>query len=439
MAASASVAAASRLTREAMSPDMRIGIVGAGVSGLTTAHELRNRGYRDVIVLERDAQVGGKCRTITVDDRSYELGAVFAAASFTNLHELARHVGLATMPMPRFHAYDPDGRRASLYGWPHVPSLLWQFAVRYSWYSRARYARIARPGLDRAPTDLCQDFATFADRHGIGSFAKAFAPVVTGFGYGYPEDVPAAYVMKYLDWATAVACARHRGCCWPDGIQTLWRRLAEEHEVELGVTIERVERGETITVATDRGRTDVDALVLACPLDGALAFLDVSTEEAQLFSRIRYVDYWVALCAIDGLPRDVGFVPAHLTASQQGHVMLWYRRWMDRNLYTLYLLGDAATDRATVEAGLAADLARLGGELKNVVTVRKWRYFPHVAPDDMAEGFYPRLEALQGVRRTFYTGEVMSFATMECCARYARSLVATRFPAAALTPAATSR
>ena len=40
-------------------------IVGAGVAGLTTAHELAERGY-DVTVYERQAILGGKARSVTV-------------------------------------------------------------------------------------------------------------------------------------------------------------------------------------------------------------------------------------------------------------------------------------------------------------------------------------------------------------------------------------
>ena len=37
------------------------------------------------------------------------------------------------------------------------------------------------------------------------------------------------------------------------------------------------------------------------------------------------------------------------------------------------------------------------------------------------------LENLQGTHHTFYAGEVMSFATVEICARYAKALVARGF------------
>jgi hypothetical protein len=72
----------------------------------------------------------------------------------------------------------------------------------------------------------------------------------------------------------------------------------------------------------------------------------------------------------------------------------------------------------------------VGARLNKVRAVRRWRYFPHVSTADMAAGFYEKLEALQGQRRTFYCGEIMSFSTLECSVRYARQLVERFFQAA---------
>lgn len=419
-----------RVGEDGIGPEMRIGIVGAGASGLTAAHSLAERGYHNVVILEKEAQVGGKCLSVTVGNRVYELGAVLGAPSYSSIRALARSVDLESARQPSNHFYTPDGRRTNLYGWRELPRLLWELIARYGRYTHGRYAGATEPGLDQLPADLYLDFETFANRRGIGRLAQVLQPVVTGFGYGYADEVPAAYLLKYLDWATVVACARQQGLIyWPQGIQTLWRRLAEEHEVVLEVEIERVRRGETVEVETNVGRFTFDALLLACPLDNALQFLDATPEEQALLARIRTFDYWTLLCAVDGLPRDTGFIPAHFAAEKRGHVMVWYSRWPDDNLYTLYLLSDCASTQEMIEARVTADLARLGANLRQVNLARRWRYFPHVTPTDMAAGFYQRLEALQGTRRTFYAGEIMSFATLECCARYAQALVGRFFPA----------
>ena len=73
--------------------DARIGIVGAGASGLTVAHFLAEAGYEDVILFERRERVGGKCESVTVDGHVYELGAVLGAPHYKVIGDLAARVG----------------------------------------------------------------------------------------------------------------------------------------------------------------------------------------------------------------------------------------------------------------------------------------------------------------------------------------------------------
>lgn len=401
----------------------RIGIVGAGASGLTAAHYLAEAGFEDVILFERRERVGGKCESITVDDQVYEMGAVFGAPHYEVIGGLAARVGLEHGRCQHSHHYSPDGRRIAFYPWQKLPALAWQLFAKLAWLSARRYGEVYQPGLAGIDPDLYQNFETFAGQYGLDEVPSLFQEITTGFGYGYAEQVPAAYMLKYLSWPMLWDCARGKGYIWPAGIQTLWQRLSEEHEVLLGAQVQRVDRGDTVVVTTTRGSHEVEALILACPLHKALSFLDATAEERDLFSRIRTYDYWVLLCEIEGLPRDIGFIRANFAARNQGHVMLWYCRCPQAPLYQLYVLGDFQTSVEEIAANCRADLQRMGARLVQVVAARRWSYFPHVETADMADGFYERLEALQGQRRTFYCGEIMSFSTLECCARYARDLV----------------
>ena len=48
-------------------------IVGAGISGCVTAYELAKKGLR-VILIEKDAQIGGLAKTFHYDDFSFDIG-----------------------------------------------------------------------------------------------------------------------------------------------------------------------------------------------------------------------------------------------------------------------------------------------------------------------------------------------------------------------------
>lgn len=44
---------------------------------------------------------------------------------------------------------------------------------------------------------------------------------------------------------------------------------------------------------------------------------------------------------------------------------------------------------------------------------KSWRYLPHVNCDQLKNGWYNKLEGMQGEENTYYGGEVMSFGNIE--------------------------
>jgi hypothetical protein len=404
---------------------MRIGIIGGGTSGLAAAHYLRRAGHEDVTVLEREPRVGGKCCSVTVGGRVYEMGAVMGTRDYATTMELMRAAGVTGGPI---ECYDLAGQPAELIPRSEVPRLAWQVLVPYAWATQVRYRDVHHPGHAGLPRALSEPFDRFARQHGLDSLPVAFSPPFTAFGYGWFDEIPTAYVMKYLDMhmvEALVAPTRRLG--WPDGVESLWTHLSAQHDVRTGITVRRVTRGDTVRVETDRGDLEFDALILASPLDRALDFLDADATERRLFRQIRTYDYDVLLCRTSGLPEGSGLLPANFLDKRFGHVLLWYHRDRDDPLRTLYALGDGAMTRDEVARTCAEDLHSLGASLDDVVDSRRWRYFPHVTSEVMAAGFYDELEAMQGTRGTYYAGEVMSFATVEQCARYSRDLVARFF------------
>ena len=203
----------------------RIGVVGAGVSGLTAAHFLGRAGYRHVTVLEREPRVGGKSCSLTIRGRTYEMGAVLGTLDYTTTLELMRSVSLHSDHGGE--CYDEDGQHLALVPWYAYPRVLWQLMVNYRWLTRVRYGGIDEPGLAGIHPDLYEPFGRFARRHGFPSLERALAPPFTAFGYGYFDEVPTEYVMKYLDLPTIDALRRPaRRIVWPDGAQELWARCS---------------------------------------------------------------------------------------------------------------------------------------------------------------------------------------------------------------------
>ena len=69
------------------------------------------------------------------------------------------------------------------------------------------------------------------------------------------------------------------------------------------------------------------------------------------------------------------------------------------------------------------DLKTMKNPAKEVINEWSVYYFPHVFSADYADGWYDKVEAMQGKYDTFYAGEIMAFGDMDETAEYSRELV----------------
>ena len=73
----------------------RIALIGAGAAGLTAAETLKGKGYQHVTIFEKESFAGGKCRTISYEGRTYELGAGIIAGNNDTILQLVKKTGVA--------------------------------------------------------------------------------------------------------------------------------------------------------------------------------------------------------------------------------------------------------------------------------------------------------------------------------------------------------
>jgi predicted NAD/FAD-binding protein len=409
-------------------------VVGAGAAGLAVAHELRERGVRDVVVLEQGPAAGGKCSTLHYEGRAYELGAGIVTPAYRRVRRLMDEYGVAASLRTSAAYLGADGRaRRGQFGPPSLGlsgKLRLVNQVRRVLSGELSHQLRAFPRVDASPPEWSEPFAAYCERHDYCELLEVVRGYATAFGYGYMEDVPAAYMLNYL-------------CVYgptfellTTGFGGLWERVARSLDVRTDCRVERVQRGEHgVRVETSRGAFEADELVLACPLDLALSYLDASDEERGLFSRIRTMDYQTITLDTTGMRSDAYlFVPEHFAKDAAGRPMFCYRRFRETGVIGFYsFAGTGGLDGAEHEA--CNMVQRMGGRVKKVLARRAWRYFPHVSSHDFAAGFHARLEALQGRRRTYYTGELTAFSCVEAVVARSQMLAAQMLrPRSVLSP-----
>ncbi|HTX73673.1 MAG TPA: FAD-dependent oxidoreductase [Rectinemataceae bacterium] len=416
------------------SREQRIGIVGAGAAGLSLACYLADAGYRRITILERDSQPGGKCRSWRSGGRAWELGAILATTDYEATLDMMARAGVRPWRAPaKRRAVDDSFVDQGIYpserlfpGWIGLGELgpaLWQI-LKYHALAR-KWPAVFSPRNDDLPPELSLSFAEWAERYRMGTLAKLYALPFTSFGYGYYDEVPAAYVLKYFEpGITRSLVLQGKFFSWEEGVQSVWERIARSFDVRYGTRPVRVRRRNVIALRCEDGsELEFDRLILTSPLDESLSYLDADAEETELFGRIRHTDYRVFLCHVRDMRIESGFAPCRFGCEGTGRPMIWDRRHADSDLHTFYVLGSGQESDAEIEEAIAADVRLLGGTFTGTETSVRWKYFPHVGSEDLAGGYYRRLEALQGRQSTYYAGELLAFSTIERSVRYSRDLV----------------
>lgn len=109
--------------------------------------------------------------------------------------------------------------------------------------------------------------------------------------------------------------------------------------------------------------------------------------------------------------------------------MVFYHRWSDcgaQPLVTFTLRNHEGMEDIPFEVAKETtlkDMEYSGLPVKEVERIDDWYYFPHVSSADYKDGWYDKVEAMQGKKNTFYAGEIMAFGDMEETCEYSKDLV----------------
>ena len=429
--------------------DLRIAVVGAGPSGLTAAYTLKQLGYTNVTVFEKEDHVGGKVLSFKAGPVAAELGAVYASPDYRTVLGLADELGVAYTAnnLPRL-VLDEQGRKLtfeqflrSRYSQAEVVSALQHYAAALQ-----EYAVIEQNGFANLPPELYTSFDEFSKAKGFAPVAQMAKSLFVGFGYGYYEDVPALYLMKLMGWLVKVGPNGLEAppyFTFPDGYQSLWQKVAQQLNVRVSAKVTGIERGcegEAATcdqpVALTINGTEhltFDAVIISAPLKAVPSFMTLTEDERALFDKVQSSRYFATLFAAVHLAgEEVVFIHDHARPEKINHLSVWANPNKSLPVYIGYQLADRQSGLFKLTALMAWDILKLGGGVFGTIVKRQeWTdYFPRVTTEDLENGYFEQVEDLQGKQGVFYVGSSLSFETVEHTARYAKGLVLTHFPPA---------
>ena len=244
--------------------DPRIVIIGAGPSGLLTAHYLTERGYQNVVVLEKLGRIGGLCKTITVHGHSFDLGANYTTPAYTEILKIARKLKFELYSERPFSALLVPEKGAvtaitifkASRQWPSgkkIPLLPFFWAlIRYVWIRWQLRGVIDKPtfaDIEKADDGfLAKTTYDWLEHHDILELQRVFELPITLMGYGYLEKTAAIYALKFMSVKTFIPMVLKETpvigklISWPKrflfGYQRFFDRLSWGFDVRFNITIQ---------------------------------------------------------------------------------------------------------------------------------------------------------------------------------------------------------
>lgn len=175
---------------------MKIAVVGAGISGLATAHFLK-RGGADVTVFEKNSMPGGTIGTRVVDGYLVETGPNSTSETNFVIDELLSDLSITGEKVYADEAskYRFILRNGKLHALPSGPG---SFIATKLWTAGGKFRLLAEPFIGRAAYE--ESIADFVTRRlGAEFLDYAINPFVAGVYAGNPSDlsVRAAFPKLY--------------------------------------------------------------------------------------------------------------------------------------------------------------------------------------------------------------------------------------------------
>ena len=460
----------------------RICIIGGGPAGISAAMYLQKKGYDNYVVYERQNKVGGKCFSpkikVNGEERSYETGAIMGAVTYHAVHEVEEFAGIGHADGPNMRRMYRDKNGKEIH--PFEPKVDFSFSklfsllrlkkqmkkldeimeTKYKGYdcyghrgvAQGKYSGLSKKldnslqmieGENPNLKDLALPYDQFCKLNGVEDVMKIWIGPYTSFGYGYFDEIPAAYVMKYLDTTTAMEFINMRLWTWKDGTQSIYEAANKKlnHPAVLNTEVVKVVRPEEgkdgkieVTIRDENGeRTEeFDQLIITTPLDHFVDYADAREEEKELFSKIiheKYVNFIGKFPENQG-PTISGYIFDNMTPDRLGHAMVYYHRWEDLAancpsvVYALRNhMGSKDVSYDDTINKMTEDMKLCGFPVTERLYEQETYYCPHVSPEDYADGWYDKLEAMQGKQNTWYAGEVLGFGDMEDTCAASKDLV----------------
>jgi len=402
-------------------------ILGAGPAGLTMAKMLRDRGIKDVIVLEASDKVGGKCLSSELGDHVVEFGTCYAIWSHKYILKQMKKLGIKRNYLKAQRIDDRELLDYIKDG--SGPPFLWQ-VIKYL-RLRARLMKRAEdndPGINKT---LAEPTSDWLRAHNLGKIENMMHRVVTSIGYGYLNRLPLIHAFRWVDF-NMMLTGLLKFTVMPDGgWQNFWNRFAEGLDIRLGHPVGEIERhAEGVRLRTSEGAEfQANYLINTIPVEDFCKLTAPSDAEAQVAQAIQWGEYTTSLVSVSEWKHNApvnSWSATCATDANDGQIL--FSRYEcpnedGRELFTVGQLSSAYAEDELSELALHSAKER-GAKEPHLIQQVPWTYMPTYRPEHVREGLIHTMSAMQGENRTFHSGASFSHEAVSTISSFNEQLLA---------------
>ncbi|XP_034309230.2 uncharacterized protein [Magallana gigas] len=456
--------------------DDRIVIVGAGIGGVHMASLLKDRGYRNVVILEQRPEIGGKAYSQFYRGVWNEFGTVF----FSDIYDQTANLIKQYTPSFRIKSKADSSVRLN-----DNEETTWQRILlqntretnpqeglrrivaqldRYERIHRCLFGNYSSELMPRPTPDVMYEIRgtvlEFLQRNDLLLLAPYFRVYLTTNGYGYTNETAAIYGLMWVPPPVIRGTLTPENGFWllEGGFQVIVKEIAKQRnlDIRLGVDVVQIQRkngpsGVYVTykpkgspaVLTDR----FDFLILSPAMNSLFDIVDFHPKELNIFNYLVNANYVTSLVESDigRRTRDpqVYFNQEidQLSYSMYASISFYhaknnitgddYRLGIRENgpdgrsketaMYYQYGLENpwAKDIDSMIQSKLFTILKRFDKTNPRVLEQIKWGYyFPRFPPPAADRGYLWDILDMQGQFNTWYIGSSVCFESFESVVEY---------------------
>lgn len=428
--------------------EIKIAIIGGGPAGLISALELKKYGYTNVTVYEAKDKAGGKVNTMFIKGKPYELGAVVVSNYFSEVKKLAKEYNCTLSRFDEICVQKEQEKK--------IVSVKDSVKINYSKKAIAknlffilsqgiRNRSIRSHNLHgNVNPELFNTMDTFVNRHpSITPIANGTKSAYVGMGYGYFEEVPALYYMKFY-WRQGIQkfkeIARilkkgeaHDHYYFPEGYQTLFEKIALDLRIKYNHIVTSVKRVNcegsfSIQVEANNKMETYDHVIIATPPSVVKKFLVMNEYENQLFKNSKHYRYFSFVFEAENMPHPGKTVFYHKRVSQasKGHI-IGITNYQKTSIWIGYLQATEKASEDQIRNNIFTDVEAEGGRVTQIYTLNEWEYFPYLEGSELKKDLFHKMWRQQADERIYFTGSFFNLETVDHSIQHAKKMVKTFF------------